>query len=131
VTVGRRRSVAIPELKECPDCGMLIQAGKNPHGLAYHECKRVAKATDPLSRLLDSDEPLDEKKASDAVLKAALAAAREHASSPTVLLEIYRTMRSTSTSSKAEEGRGRGAPSKTLVDWLQGEAFEDDEDDEA
>lgn len=30
---------ALPSLKPCPGCGLGLQRGRGPHGLAFHECR--------------------------------------------------------------------------------------------
>jgi hypothetical protein len=33
--------IRMPRLLECPRCGLLIQRGKAPGGVAWHDCERV------------------------------------------------------------------------------------------
>jgi hypothetical protein len=38
VTTRKPAPVVIPALRPCPDCGLGMQRGRGPHGLAFHEC---------------------------------------------------------------------------------------------
>ena len=123
-----RRPVVIPELLACPRCGLSIQAGKNPDGLAFHECRPRAKVHNAIALLLETAGFLSEEQVRDVALRAALAAAAEDPSGP-VMLELYRTL------TPKPDGRvmGRpkkdaGGPSKGLASWLTADPLVAEED---
>ena len=37
----RKRPSSVPRLIPCPECGLPVQAGTNPNGVAWHECQFV------------------------------------------------------------------------------------------
>lgn len=56
-TRRKRAEPKIPALHACPVCGLHIQRGRGPHGLAFHEC--IAKSG--LSAALRSDSTLSQE----------------------------------------------------------------------
>lgn len=62
----RRKPIAAPPLRPCPKCKLGLEAGKNPDGLVWHECRPRPVATREtverrlLERLLEAaDEATD------------------------------------------------------------------------
>lgn len=84
--------VRIPDMGKCPDCGLAIQKYRTgPHGLAHHECRPRRKVNEAIARLLDSPDLLTPEQVADVTLRAMLASAADDPS-PTVLLELWRTL---------------------------------------
>lgn len=50
---ARRKPVAAPPLRPCPKCNLGLEAGKNPDGVVWHECRpRVVATRETVERRL-------------------------------------------------------------------------------
>jgi hypothetical protein len=113
-----RQPAVIPALKDCPDCGLGIQKGRNPHGLAFHECRPRAPVNARIRRMLEGEGPLDEATVRDVALRAALSAIVEKPDSSSALLDLYRTLK---TETGGGKGAGAAAPAaapESLLSWF-------------
>lgn len=68
----RRRAARPPELVPCPDCRWLLEAGNNPKGVAWHECRPVVEIA--ALELLASEAALDEGRLKEVLSRLLLSA---------------------------------------------------------
>jgi len=57
----------IPELIPCPRCGLALESGKNPDGLAWHECREGVELQ--ATRLLQTEGRIDQAQAVDVLAR--------------------------------------------------------------
>jgi hypothetical protein len=108
----------MPEMGSCPKCGIVIQVGKGPNGLAWHECRPRARVHESIAKLLATDGVLTEEQVRDVALRSLLATAAEDPS-PSVLLELFRALQP-KPDGRTLRGKGQAAEpgSKALLSFL-------------
>lgn len=115
---GRPKKPELPAFVICPTCRISIQAGGDPNGCAFHECRALAPAADTVRELLATKGVLSEEQVRDAVLRALLATAASDAS-PTTLLELFRTLQPRVDGRTGKPREGDEPPiSGALASWL-------------